>query len=239
MEWIDAHVHIGDDAEGIAASEQDVHDLLQDDIDRAVVFCMDEQDGIPAGNDRVRRAVADHDRLAGLLRVDPAVHDPGAVDDADWAAGIKLHPRSQAFSMQQVFRHIRAAVEEDLPVLVHTGVGDGPVPRGHPEEVLDAAAAHPDATIILAHMTKGYYFHAPAFQDRCQRLDKAYIDTTLHCTPLGVETVVGDLGADRVLFASDYPYGHPDPMRRNVALADIGDDARRQVAAGNAARLFF
>ncbi len=237
MEWIDAHTHIGEDRGGVSASIEDLEELLDDYIDRAVVFCMDEVDGIPAGNSRIRELVADDNRLAGLFRLDPAVHDPGDVADADWAGGIKLHPRSQDFTLDQIGPYFDVIDARDLPVLVHTGLEEGE--GSHPSSVLDAAERHDGVTFVAAHTTKGYYFQSESFRERIRGLDNVAIEISLHCTPLGVEVLVDDLGADRVLFGSDAPYGHPLPMQKNVELADITDREAGLVAGGNAERLFF
>ncbi|MDY6765755.1 MAG: amidohydrolase family protein [Candidatus Nanohaloarchaea archaeon] len=241
MEWIDAHTHIGEDVGGETATAEELLAVMDEyGVDRAVVFCFDEVDGIPAGNDRVRRATADEDRLAGLFRVDPAVHEPGDLRGLDGFHGFKMHPRGQDFGMQQVYEHLEVIADTGKPVIIHTGVGDSQRRRAHPEEVLEAAATHPDVTIVMAHTLKGYYFHAPGeFRDRLQRQNNALLDISLMSTPSGIEVLVEDLGADRILFASDYPYGHPLPTQKKVELADIGRDERELVAGGNAARLFF
>ncbi|MFB6077332.1 MAG: amidohydrolase family protein [Candidatus Nanohaloarchaea archaeon] len=238
MEWTDAHVHIGDDAGGASGDLDEIDAFMVDGtIDRAVVFCMDERDGIPAGNDRVRETVAGRDDLAGLFRIDPSVHDPADLRDREAFAGYKMHPRAQDFGMQEVYRHLEAIADEGKPVIIHTGVGDGS--RMHPEDILETASVHRDVDIVLAHNAKGYVFHADGFREALGDLDNAYMDISLHCTPFGVEMLVDDLGADHVLFASDYPYGHPAPMRQNVELADITEDEREMVAGGTADRLFF
>ncbi|MDY6761772.1 MAG: amidohydrolase family protein [Candidatus Nanohaloarchaea archaeon] len=237
MQWIDAHTHVGDDRGGIAATVEDLEELLDTYISGAVVFCMDEVDGIPAGNRRIQEIVADDDRLAGLFRLDPAEHDPADIVDAGWASGVKLHPRSQDFTLEGVDRYLAVAEEHGLPVLVHTGLEEGE--GSHPSSVLDAAERRPDLRFVAAHTTKGYYFQSSAFQERMQQRDNVSIEISLHCTPLGVEVLVDDLGADRVLFGSDAPYGHPLPVQKNVELADIPDEAGAKVAGKNAERLFF
>jgi predicted TIM-barrel fold metal-dependent hydrolase len=245
MEWIDAHVHIGEDVDGIVSSYEDVEYLFAEDwIDKAVVFALHEEQGIDHGNRHIRDLVRDDDRLAGLFRVDPAEHildDLAAAGEDDGFAGFKMHPRAQHFAMHEVHEMLDLIGDLDVPVLVHTGVGDtGGFNRAHPEAVLDAAATHQDTDIILAHTTKGYYYHAPeSFRNTFNELDNAYLDISLHCTPLGIETLADDLGADRILFASDFPYGHPVPMQKNVEYATIPDHAAERIAWKNAERLFF
>ncbi len=245
MQWIDAHVHVGEDTDGISATELDVDNLFADGyIDKAVVFCFDEVNGIDYGNKRTRELVSDDDRMAGLFRVDPHEHDEDDLKRAvqNGFTGFKMHPRSQDFSMQHAYEHMRVIGELDVPVLIHTGVGDDPsgFNRAHPEEILETAEIHRNTDVILAHNTKGYYFHAPvAFRERLKALDNVYIDISLHCTPLSVETLVDDLGAETALFASDFPYGHPVPMQKNVEYADITNEAAERVAWKNADDLFF
>lgn len=238
MKWYDAHIHIGEDVDGVSASLADVEDLFERNvIDKAVVFCFDEKKGLDHGNERIRKTVEAHDHLVGLFRVDPAIHDPDDLRGLDAFAGYKFHPRAQDFSMQHVYEHLDVAAEEDKPCLFHTG---GWSKRAHPEEILEAAEIHRDTDIIMAHTTKGYYFQAPdEFRDTIQELDNVYIDVSLHITPLGIKTLVDDLGADRVLFASDFPYGHPRPLQMDVKLSGISDAAMERVTWKNTDGLFF
>lgn len=264
MQWIDVHVHVGEDAGGVSATENDVFQLFEDGhLDGAVVFCFNEVGGIDRGNQRIRELVSGDDRMAGLFRVDPAVHDeddlkravnegvvrshrsPNDVQTGSFGGfcGFKLHPRSQDFSMQHAYEHMQVIGELDVPALIHTGVGDDPstgFTRAHPEEILEAAEIHRHTDVILAHNTKGYYFHAPDdFKQRLRSLENVYIDISLHCTPLGVETLVDELGAKKLLFASDFPYGHPVPMQKNIAYADIAEEAAEHIAWRNTEELFF
>lgn len=242
MKWIDAHTHIGNDVGDIDGRYDDIAAWLDDGtLDKAVVFCMNEVEGIQQGNKNIRKTVQDDDRLAGLFRVDPAIHDPADLREADAFAGFKMHPRAQDFGMQRVYEHMEAIGETGKPVLIHTGIGDDPgLGRAHPEEIMDAAEIHSETDIIFAHNTKGYYFHAPdTFIESFQTLDNVYIETSLHCTPLSIETLTDDLGKDKVLFGSDYPYGHPVPMQKNIECADVSEDVAGAVAWKNAERLFF
>jgi 2,3-dihydroxybenzoate decarboxylase len=46
------------------------------------------------------------------------------------------------------------------------------------------------------------------------------------------------LGVDRIIFAADYPYESVAEAVNFIDPADIGDDARRAILAGNAERHF-
>lgn len=237
MRFIDSHVHIGVDREGISASKQDVEQLIDSGwIEKAVVFCLDEVDGIQTGNRQIMESVEGDDRFAGLFRIDPSIHEPDDLRETD-LAGFKMHPRSQDFSMQTVYQHLETIGELGKPVLIHTG---GWSKRAHPEEIIEAAENHPDTTIIAAHNTKGYYYQTTdAWRQRFIDADNLYMETSLNCTPSGIELLVDQLGADRVVYGTDFPYGHPVPMNKNVEYADIPDEAKEKLAWRNADRLFF
>ncbi|MBS1263659.1 MAG: hypothetical protein MAG715_00844 [Methanonatronarchaeales archaeon] len=149
MEWIDAHVHIGHDRKFLSSSPEEVTGFLDSGVlDRVVAFAMDEVDGIPAGNDRVRRVVERDDRVAALFRVDPAVHDPEDLLDTGEFAGFKIHPSAQGFSLDEFGAYLEAAGETGKPVLSHTGEwGEEP----HPESLLDTALEFPGVDLVFAH----------------------------------------------------------------------------------------
>ena len=46
------------------------------------------------------------------------------------------------------------------------------------------------------------------------------------------------VGADRILFAADYPYEMMEPAARWIERAPISENDRRKIAYGNARRLF-
>ncbi len=237
MQFIDSHVHIGVDRDGISASKSDVEQLIDRGwIDKAVVFCLDEVDGIKTGNANIQQAVQNDDRFAGLFRVDPRIHTPDDLRKTD-LAGFKMHPRSQDFSMQTVYQHLDVIGELDKPVLIHTG---GWSKRAHPEEIIEAAENHPNTTFIAAHNTKGYYYQtSEEWRQRFIDADNLHMETSLNCTPKGIETLVAEIGAERVVYGTDFPYGHPVPMNKNIEYADIPDEAKEKITWQNAERLFF
>ena len=122
----------------------------------ANVFALNEPDREPAyraPNDRVLKWAAEApDRLFPFVRLsldeDPLGEAERCLDRG--ARGIKLHPRAQAFrvndpKLEAVFA---LAHERRLPVLIHAGRG---LPPGMPLELGHVAERHPDASLILAH----------------------------------------------------------------------------------------
>jgi predicted TIM-barrel fold metal-dependent hydrolase len=53
-----------------------------------------------------------------------------------------------------------------------------------------------------------------------------------------VEPGFAKLGVERIMFAVDYPYENADEAVRCMDVANITEDERRQIYAGNAERIF-
>lgn len=238
MEWIDAHVHIGKDKKFLSSSYDEVRELLDTGVlDRVVAFPMDEVDGIPAGNERLREVADRDDRVAALFRVDPEVHEPEDLLDSDGFAGYKLHPASQDFNLGEFTDYLDAIDRTGKPALSHTGEwGEEP----HPESLLDTALDYPDIDLVFAHGLYGYVFHADQpYLESMRRHDNVYIDLSIHHTAPGLAYMAKHVGPDKLLFASDYPYGMPQTAQTLVDIADIPREQKEKVAGGNARELFF
>jgi predicted TIM-barrel fold metal-dependent hydrolase len=241
MQWTDAHTHTGcNDPDGVTGTAEELlAGLDRAGHRRAIVFTTAEPDGYREPNDRVlAEAAASGGRLVAFCRVDPNEHD--AVDEARrclaaGARGIKLHPRSDGFSMPHpvVEQLVALAEEHRVPVLFHAG-------RGIPAlgaQVTQLAARHPGAPLILAHAgISDLGLIAPA----CAELPNVFFDTSWW--------QVGDLLAlfttiapGQILYASDMPYGSGRfaalNMLRCAREVGLGAEAIASIAGGQAERL--
>jgi aminocarboxymuconate-semialdehyde decarboxylase len=65
-----------------------------------------------------------------------------------------------------------------------------------------------------------------------------YFDTITH-SPMALQYLIGNFGADRVLLGSDYPYdmGDPEPLT-SLSSSNLDQAQIRQVAGANARKLF-
>ncbi len=132
----DAHTHLGDDIDGMRARYDELAAVLDRyGIEGAFVFCLDEPDREPAfsvPNDRTLAHAAGSDgRLVPFVRLDLTAQPlEEAVRALDLGArGIKLHPRAQAFALdderlQPIFA---LAQERRVPILIHGGRGLPPI----------------------------------------------------------------------------------------------------------------
>jgi predicted TIM-barrel fold metal-dependent hydrolase len=204
----DAHTHIGvNDPDGFKCTAGELLDTLATTDAHAVVFPMHEPGGYPPANDHVLEAAADSGgRLVAFCRIDPRAGDPVAEIRrcvAAGARGIKLHPRAEAFELDEpAMRDIVATADElHLPILIHAGRGI-PALGAH---VLEFAAQFPRARFILAH---------------CAVCDLAWIWRRLYELPNVVIDTAWFSAADQlavyahvppgqILFATDIPFGTP------------------------------
>lgn len=239
---LDAHTHLGDDEDGQSLRPDALlaHlDVLAPDA-RAVTFPLHDPDRHPAyrrPNDRVLEwAAASGGRIIPYCRLDPA---DDAVAEAErclarGARGIKLHPRAQGFlfdspEMDAIFAVAR---EAGVPVLVHAGRGMPPM-----DSLADVALRHPEVPLVLAHAAIA---GQGMFAERLAEHPAVVYDTSCFST-LDVVELFARVPAERVVFASDVPYGRPASgmfqALRVAALAGLDEDDRRLVAGGTMARI--
>ena len=175
---------------------------------------------------------AEHpERLVPFCRLDPADDPLPELDRCleRGARGVKLHPRAQVFdfthgALAAIFRR---AHEADVPVLIHAGRGMAPIA----ERLCDLALEHP-APVILAHA--GIADQA-VFAVRLREHPRAFFDTSV-LSPADLAELFARVPAERIVFASDPPYGRPIfalYMLLRVARANgATDEALRRMLSG-------
>ncbi len=241
-EVIDAHTHLGLDEDGRSLTlEQLLGQLDMAEARRACVFPLHDPERRPAyrlPNDRVLAWAGESDgRLVPFARLDPA-EDAVAECERSLAAGargIKLHPRAQDFvfdggDLDDVFK---LAEEAAVPVLIHAGRGLPPLADG----LADLALRHPGAVLILAH---GAICDQGILSSRLAGHPGVLYDMSCFF-PLDVIELFARVPAERVVFASDPPYGLPATtlyMALRVARqAGLEDRLTRLVLGGTMACL--
>ncbi len=209
-EVIDAHTHLGLDEDGRSLTlAQLLVQLDAADARRACVFPLHDPERHPSyrvPNDRVLDWATESDeRLVPFCRLDPA-EDP--VDEAErclsvGARGIKLHPRAQAFQFdgQEMDGVFALAEEASVPILIHAGRGLPPLAEG----LAELALRHPGATLILAH---GAICDQGILTTRLADHPAVLYDISCFF-PLDVIELFARVPAERIVFASDPPYGMP------------------------------
>jgi uncharacterized protein len=152
----DAHVHLGNDIDGMVGSYEELETVMdRHGISRCFFFCLDEPDrhpGFRAANDRTLAfGERSNGRMIPFVRLD-LTESP--IEEAErcldlGARGIKLHPRAQKFDLDdgRLAPVFAIAAERRVPILIHGGRGLPPI-ADHLHGLLDA---YPEAQLIIAH----------------------------------------------------------------------------------------
>jgi predicted TIM-barrel fold metal-dependent hydrolase len=234
---VDAHTHLGHDEDG---QELDSEGLLAalDEVApsaRACTFALHDPERVPAyrtPNDRVLRwAAQSGGRLYPYCRLDPA-DDPVAEAErclAIGARGIKLHPRAQAFGFgDDAAESIWAVAEQaKVPILIHAGRGMPPM-----DSLADLALRHPSVVLVLAH---GAIADQGMLTSRLRDHPNVLYDTSTFSVFDQLE-LFARVPAERIVFASDVPYGRPlgalHAVLRLAMYAGLDERERALVVGG-------
>ncbi len=245
---------LADPSARIAGVSELLSAMDRDGIDHAVVMGMGwENYGVAVeANDYIIEAVSAYpDRLTGFASVNPAWGD-AAVDEAIRCAeaGLRgfgeLHPDTQGFDVSDaaiMSPLMDFSRSKSLPVLFHCSepVGHSYPGKGKttPGKVGGLIENFPDNAIICAHWGGGLPFYS-LMPEVKQALANVYFDSA--ASPFlylpGIYRVVADLvGADHILFASDYPLMRQSRPLAEVQEGGLSDRDRFLIQGGNAARL--
>jgi uncharacterized protein len=244
----DAHGHLG--PPGSTPEQQLAHVLRIADrmhIERVVVFMGypwaedPEPDEVRRQNDQVIAAVeAAQGRALGFVYLNPR-HTQASLDELDRCVrdgplvGVKLWVAVRCHD-KCLDLIVERAVELKVPILQHTWFKiTGNLPGESTADDLAALAArHPQASFIAAH--------AGGDWETGLRAIRATTNVTAEIcggdpTAGVVEMAVRELGPERVIYGSDYSGRSFASQLAKVLGADITQQAKRQILAGNLQRL--
>jgi len=190
-------------------------------------------------------------RFFPLCSVHPA-DGAAALDEVDRVAragarGLKLHPNTQQFDVGDptVRDVLTRAAERKLPVLFDAY---SPFDADQPGKFVRLAMEVPSSRIILAHA------HGPRFAELLvyevlARYDwwgrNVWVDLSA-TGPLFARSpfrdqfvwVLRQVGVDRLLFGSDYPFDEPQPALRAISGLGFSPRELSQILYSNATHLF-
>ena len=241
-ELFDAHVHVGRDIDGFVAPYDELMSFLgRYGVGRAFAFCMDEPDREPAFRAANDRTLAASERSSGTLipfvRLDLA-QEPieEAIRCLDLGArGIKLHPRSQGFLLndERLAPVFALAAERGVPILIHGGRGLPPI-SDHLERLVNA---YPEAQLIIAH---GGIADLADLSEAFGGRAGVFFDTSVW-SPIDLLDMFQRVSPEQVLYASDYPYGQQPGSffisLRTARLSGLSEEQVRDMLGRSAARI--
>lgn len=238
----------------MASAEDLIAVMYEDGVDVAVTMGIgwSDYDTAREANDYIIEATRRwNGRIAGFAGINPAWGDK-AVWEAERCAnaglrGIgELHPDTQGFNLadRDTMAGLMAIAEERrLIVTTHSSEPVGHLYTGKgsvtPQVLMQFIGNFPDATIVCAHWGGGLPFYA-LMPEVASALNNVYFDSAASpflYTPQVYATVSALVGANKVLFGSDYALLRPRRLLNELAASGLTAEQQAAVRGGNAARL--
>lgn len=247
MVVIDGHTHFAAEGKGLPpCTVVDLLSTMDNNGMDAVVTCAPYSSiGKDRTYDEANRFLADSvkeapGRILPLVRVNPHLRENAqhSIQEAieDWGFhGIKLHPRNESFPINNeelAYPIAEAAAKLRVPILIHTGEPDT-YGFAQPTLVGGLADAFPDVTLIVGHMGKRLYEDAILV---ARWFENVILETSFR-SHREIARAVGRVGADRVVYGSDMPFGVPEIEMMKVRLSGIGEEDEEKVMGANMARI--
>ena len=239
----------------IATAESLLADMDRAGVAHAVVMGMGWRT-LPLareGNDYLAEAAARFpDRLTGFCSVNPAWGTETAAElrrcaDAGLRGVGELHPDTQGFDATDagVMGPVMGVLRElEWPAVIHSSepVGHQYPGKGKttPDKLYRLVENFPDNVIVCAHWGGGLPFYA-LMPEVPKVLSNVYFDSAASpflYRPEVFDRVAGLVGAERILFGTDYPLIAHRQLGRQVDESRLSAGDRRAILGGNAIRAF-
>ncbi len=242
VELFDAHVHLGDDIDGVSGTYDELLGMMDEyGVERAFMFCLDEPDRQPAfraPNDRtLAYAARSEGRLIPFVRLDlneqPLEEATRCLDVG--ARGIKLHPRAQKISLEdeRLDPIFQLAAERRVPILIHGGRGLPPI-AAHLHALVERCQG---VQLIVAHAGIADMANLTG---RFAGMPGVFFDTSTW-SPVDLLDFYRQMPPEQIVYASDYPYGRqPNSLAmalRTARLAEFDDEQLLNLLGRNAKRI--
>ncbi len=187
------------------------------------------RDVVAEANAFVAGEVSRDDACAGAMLVTPDMDPEHVREEARRHGFAALKPYHRFAPLETTWdadvedflpdEHARIAHEEGLCVVLHLVKARALADRGNQESIRRACTRYPEMKLILAHAARGFNPHHTiegigAIRD----LPNVYCDTSAITDCGALEAIIEALGADRLLYGSDFPVSHF--RGRCVAIGD-------------------
>ena len=238
----------------IATADDLIVSMDENNIDVSVVLNIGWSDPelCTETNDYIMESVARFPkRLAGFGMVQPKFPDAALAELKRCVkGGLKgigeLRPDVQGYDLndQELMTPlVEAMVKNHLILLTHASE-----PLGHaypgkgtmtPDKLFRFAAAYPKLTLVCAHWGGGLPFFALMPEVR-KALGNVYFDTAASLYLYNAQIyrqVVSLLGAEKILFGTDYPLLSPNRVLKEIKPLALGKEPERLILGGNAEKL--
>ena len=194
-----------------------------------------------------------HPKLVPYIRFDPELL-PGEEGSAHiqemaethGARGVKMHPPIQRIQVgdRGMWPFYETCQELGLPIVSHSGPARGGEPYGEPGNFAAALEAFPRLTIVLAHMGGATWeqcvdianAYPNAYFDICEII--AWTGGTNAPTIQQLAQLVKDIGPERVMMGSDFPWYDLDyTVEQIMDMPVLSNEEKEGMLGANAERI--
>ena len=235
----------------IATADELIDSMDRDGVDISVIvnYGWSTQELCVETNDYILESLARYPkRLIGFGAVQPYDSKAALAEIGRCAKGGirgigELRPDTQLFDFTQkelMQPFVEVLQEHNLILLTHASEPVGHIYPGKgsvaPEMVYPFITNFPDLTIVCAHWGGGLPFYA-LMPEVKEALKNVYFDTAASpflYSPQIYSQVSQLVGADRVLFGSDYPLLPQSRFLREIDSTELPEEAKSLILSGNA-----
>ena len=213
MQLIDAHIHIGKHSfcdvknsvfkYDLCATYEEVIELMDmNNIGKAVILPIPHKDfDTEKTNDYVFEAYQKYpDRLIPFCRIDEHLEE----NLKKGFRGVKLHLLYEDIEIKDIKKELQLIEDANVPIIVHVKFAD------KPKQIEQIFKYAPNINVILAHMGRGHLYTGEQTISNALALRKypgLYMDLSTVGDLQAIINVCEIIGYDRVIYASDYPFG--------------------------------
>lgn len=223
LKIIDTHVHLGTSRfSGTSSSPEEIMAAMDSHgVTASLVMPQPTLESIP----EVHKKIADMSRkypgrIYGMASLDPWMDEADYVRQAATCmteygfVAIKLHPLGHNISplSPHCDKIYETARRYDVPVLVHTGIGN---PFSLPSLVIEPANRYPDVTFVLSHA--GFAVYTDEAVIAAKTCDNIILEPSW-CPTYTVRKMVDQIGADRMVMGSDHISNLPVELTKFQAI---------------------
>lgn len=180
------------------------------------------------------------DRLTGFGAVHPDYEDiPGLIREikAMGLKGLKIHPDMQKFALDSpASMEMFAAVEGELPIIIHTG--DNRYEYSRPWQMKRVLDAFPGLVCVCAHL--GGWSEWDDAWKILAGYENVYVDTSSSLYAMKPEEgkrLVRCYSRERVLFGTDYPMWNPAEELARFHRLGLTEEEEEKILCLNAKNL--
>lgn len=203
-------------------------------------------------NDYILESIAKHPkRLVGFCSVQPRSLQ-AALDEIERCVkgGVKgvgeIRPDMQLLDLMDdeiMQPFIETIINHNLTMLIHASepVGHQYPGKGNitPEIIYPLITNFPDLTLICAHWGGGLPFYS-LMPEVKEAMNNVFFDSAASpflYRPQIYNQVIELVGADKILFGTDYPLLPPSRLLKEIKSLDLPSEAEHLILAGNAQKL--